>query len=352
MNRKVSWMFDQSLATPFPVTMEMQPPPARSAGPGLLPKMPRWLPLPILCSLGILVWNWPAAAPSPAAKLSASTPDQVFSQDPLPPEEIRSRARSLLANQHANDRAIQEYERVEHQMERSAGINPRVLDDKEFRVVPTGFGPFKILLEQDGNRVDNADYRRQLQKWEDVLKLSLNPSDSRAKELDAKYQKKERDRAELVDAMQDAFTPHWVGREMKNGRVCDVLVLDPNPEFHPRSLLEEVLTHVTVKIWVDHDSNQLVRGEANIARDIAVGGGIFGKLYRGGVFSMDQQEVSPGVWLPVRLQYDYTIRKFLFTSEEHQLMEASHYRRLGTPKEALAVVESELSKSTSDHSDP
>lgn len=287
------------------------------------------------------------------ARTQAASPLAPNLNDPPPsPEEIRSRAKILLANQHANDRAIDEYERVERVSERTAGMNPRVLEDKEYRVVPTGFGTYKILLQQDGNRVSDADYRRELQRWEDVLELALNPSDSRAKELDTKYEKKQHDRADLVDAMQDAFNPRWTGREIRNGRMCDVLLLEPNPDFHPRNLLQDALTHVTVKIWVDHSSNELVRGEANVIKDISVGGGIFGKLYRGGVFSMDQQEIAPGVWLPIRIQYDYTIRKFLFTSDDHQLMEAGQYRRLGPPKDALGVVRSELSKSTLDRSDP
>lgn len=287
------------------------------------------------------------------ARTQAASPLVPNLNDPPPsPEEIRSRAKILLANQHANDRAIDEYERVERVSERTAGMNPRVLEDKEYRVVPTGFGTYKILLQQDGNRVSDADYRRELQRWEDVLELALNPSDSRAKELDTKYEKKQHDRADLVDAMQDAFNPRWTGREIRNGRMCDVLLLEPNPDFHPRNLLQDALTHVTVKIWVDHSSNELVRGEANVIKDISVGGGIFGKLYRGGVFSMDQQEIAPGVWLPIRIQYDYTIRKFLFTSDDHQLMEAGQYRRLGPPKDALGVVRSELSKSTLDRSDP
>lgn len=288
----------------------------------------------------------------PVHTQTASAPVPDLNDPPPSPGEIRERAKILLSNQHANDRAIEEYERVEQMTDRTSGMNPRVLEDKEYRVVPNGFGTSKILLRQDGNRISDSDYRRELQRWEDALVLALNPSDSRAKELDAKYEKKQRDRADLVDAMQEAFNPRWTGREVRNGRVCDVLLLEPNPDYHPRSLLQDALTHVTVKIWVDRANNQLVRGEASVIKDISVGGGIFGKLYRGGVFSMDQQEIAPGVWLPVRIQYDYTIRKFLFTSEEHQLMEASRYRRLGPPKDALAVVRSELSNSTLDRSDP
>ena len=93
-------------------------------------------------------------------------------------------------------------------------------------------------------------------------------------------------------------------------------------------------------------------GEAHIIRDVSFGGGILGKLYRGGVFFLEQTEVAPGVWLPARYQYDYTARKFLFTFEQHQYIEASHYRFLGPPKEALTIAKSDLAKAESGHGDP
>jgi hypothetical protein len=112
------------------------------------------------------------------------------------------------------------------------------------------------------------------------------------------------------------------------------------------------MTHITAKIWVDHEKNQLARAEAHVMRDMAFGGGILGKLYRGGVFSFEQTEFSPGVWLPVRYQYDFMGRKFLFTFEQHQYIEASQYHHIGPPKEALAQVNSEIASGKIVNGDP
>ena len=51
-------------------------------------------------------------------------------------------------------------------------------------------------------------------------------------------------------------------------------------------------------------------------------------------------------------QYDYAGRKFLFSFDQHQVIEVSHYRRIGTPKEALPVVQSELSSGKTFREDP
>jgi len=266
--------------------------------------------------------------------------------------EIAERSKKLLENQHHNDDALEQYERIEHHVDRTGGAAPRVLDDKTYRVVPTGSGTMKLLLKDGERPVDPADYRKQLTAWEELLELMLKPDDSRTKSAYAKWQKRKDDRKELLDATHEAFLTKWGGQETCNGRLCDVYELQPNPNFHPRSIVQDILTRVTAKIWVDHDANQLSHGEAHVMRDISFGGGFLGKLYRGGVFSMDQREVAPGIWLPTRYQYDFTARKFLFMYEQHQYVEAREYRHIGPPKQALALAKNELASGKPTYGDP
>ena len=270
------------------------------------------------------------------------TPQNPAQAQPPSPAEMKVRTDELIVNQHANDDSVEQYEHIEREIDRSGGPNPRTLEDRTFRVVPTGTGMLRILLKTNGKATDPADYRRQLQAWKDVLELALRPSDPRAKTAYAKFEKKKRERAEMVDATREAFLQKWEGREMFAGHSCDVVDLTPSPSFHPHSMLQEALSHFTAKVWVDHDTNEMVHGEARVMRDISVGGGILGKLYRGGIFSFEQQPVAPGVWLPARYQYDFTGRKFLFTFEVHQVVESEQYRRIGQPKEALVLVQNEI----------
>lgn len=265
---------------------------------------------------------------------------------------MRERATKLVANQHRNDDALEQYERIERHEDRTAGDSPRVIEDRVYRVVPTGTGTLKLLLKENGKPLDPSDYHRQLMAWRDVLEITLKPDDPRAKTAYEKWQKKQQERKELVDAAADAFLTKWLGQEMRNGRLCDVFQVDPNPDFHPHSIAQDVLTRVAAKIWVDRASDQLVRGEAHIIRDLSFGGGILGKLYRGGVFTLDQAEVAPGIWLPTRYQYDFTARKFLFTFEQHQYIEVSDYHRDGSPNQCLALVQNEIATGKSTYGDP
>jgi hypothetical protein len=266
--------------------------------------------------------------------------------------ELHARAERLIANQHRDDNEIDQFDRIERHLDRSGGPVPRVIEDRTYRVVPTGSGTLKILLKDGATATDPADYRRQLQSWETLLEMMLRGDNSKSKTEQDKYAKRKRDRAEFIDAIDEAFLVKPAGHEMCDGRVCDVFQLDPNPAYRAHSMFQEALTNVTAKIWVDRESDQLARGEAHVSRDISFGAGILGKLYRGGTVMMEQTEIAPGVWLPKRYQYDFAGRRFFFSFEQHQVVEAGHYRRVGPPSEALAMVRNELASGTVTNGDP
>ncbi|HVB85255.1 MAG TPA: hypothetical protein VNK23_01135 [Candidatus Dormibacteraeota bacterium] len=294
-----------------------------------------------------------AALPRAAAQHATARASQLDPSVPAPSQaEMRERREKLIANQHADDEALNLYGRIEHWVERSGGKNSRVLDDRTYRVVPTGGGTMKILLNDHGAGVSADDYRRQLKAWKQVLETMTQPNSAKGQTARAKYEKRERQRAQFVDAAKNAFLPKWLGRQTIDGHSCGVFELLPNPEFHPSSIFEGALAHVTAKIWLDAQSDQLVRGEAWVTSDISFIAGIAGKVYRGSRVEMDQAQITPGVWLPIHYEYDLTGRKFLFPFGEHQTIDVKDYRRIGTPREALAEVETELASGKGPIADP
>jgi len=287
-----------------------------------------------------------------AGGMTISAAEPQLHRQPPSPAEMRERTEKLVANQHADDQASELYQRVERHIDRSGDAPDRIVEDKTYRMVPTGAGTQKILLRDGDKPVDPATYNRSMRALAEVLRTMADPNDPKARAALAKRQKRERDRAEFVDAMKEAFLSKWLTADTRNGRECDVVELDPNPNFHPRSMFQNALSHVTAKIWVDRGTNQLVWGEAHVLSDISVGGGILGKVYRGSRISMEQEEVAPGIWLPTHYQYDFTGRKFLFAFQEHETIDVSHYRRVGSPKEALSIVEGELASGKTYIEDP
>lgn len=290
-------------------------------------------------------WVGPARAVAAKNALAAG-------QSNAPSEtEIRALADRVIEAQHRDDLALEEYERFEHRVTRT-GSDRRVAEDKTYRVVPTGTGTLRMLVKNGTSPVDAASYRKQLRDWEQVLEIACNPQDSREQAAYEKSQKRLQQRNELVETTRRAFRATWGGHETRNGRLLDILVLEPNLDFQPRSTAEDVLIHARAKIWIDDSSGHLVRGEADIIRDVYFGAGFLGKLYRGSHFVLENGEVAPDVWLPSRIQFDFSGRKFLFSFEEHDVTEITRYRRIGPPAHALALVQDELAHGGSLPGDP
>ena len=254
---------------------------------------------------------WPPIANLSARGTADSAAEPQVQGQPPSAVEMRARTEKLMTNQHADDQALEVYQRVERHVDRRSDAPGRILDDKTYRVVPTGAGMQKILVRDGDKPVDSATYNREIRALAEVLRTMVDPNDPKARAALAKREKRQRDRTEFVDAMKEAFLSKWLSVDTRNGRECDVFELDPNPDFRPHSMFQSALSHVTAKIWVDRESNQLVWGEAHVMSDISVGGGILGKVYRGSRISMEQAEVAPGIWLPTHYQYDFTGRKFL-----------------------------------------
>jgi hypothetical protein len=259
---------------------------------------------------------------------------------PLSHDQAVALAERAISNQHLDDTAAETFERIERETVQRA--NGAVVEDKTYRVVPTGTGTLRLLLKDGGTPVTAAAYAQELRDWIGALEDSLRTNDLAMKPVFDKAEKRRQERASLVDATRQAYLVTWQGRETIDGRTTIRLGLKLNPQFHARNISEEVLTHVRAIIWVDEGSGHLARGQAEIISDISIGAGILGKIYRGGKITLEQEEISPGVWLPRTYRYDFSGRKFLFPFELHRIVHTSGYRKLGSASETLAIAQQEL----------
>ena len=274
---------------------------------------------------------------------------QLRTDNPPTKAERESLVERTLANQIKNDEALQIFERVERRIIHDRDMNAAG-EDRTVRIIPTGAGSARILLADHGHPTDAATIQSQMIATEHLLEAAADSSNPQTKRDREKIERRSRDRKDLVGSVQDAFIFTWLGREVQGGRELVRFRLDPNPNYKPTSLKTEFLKHATATGWVDEKAAQLVRLEAVLTSDISFVGGIAGKVYRDGRAEIEQSEVEPGVWLPTLYKYDYTVRKFMFTSEVHERIEASHYQRIGNAAQALTAIRREISGANRPHS--
>jgi hypothetical protein len=278
-----------------------------------------------------------------------------LAQDSAPPPAQTEAAKSalldlVLVHQRKCERAMELYERVERVELRKSSGDPLATDTKVSRVIPAGTGVDHIPIGPDGKPTDPEAYHADLVKLERALAWA---SDDGHAQRDAyeKIAKKQKEREELLLATRTAFLYTLVSSETRDGRVLYKYKMEPNPAYKPTSRATSIFAKVQGFLWIDPEAAEIARVEGEVTGDISVG--LFlAKVFKGSHFMQERYEMLPGLWMPSFSQYDFDARKLFSSISLHERTFYSQYRRIGAPKEALAVIRAELGKPGDAATDP
>ncbi len=264
---------------------------------------------------------------------------------PTPPQTEAEKTALLdlvLVNEKKGDQAMNYYERMERvELLKNLG-DPQPGDIKISRVVPAGTGVDHIPIGPDGKPSDPDTYHAELVKLEKALSWAGDDGHAQHDAYD-KIAKKQKERNDLIDATRTAFLYTYLSTETRAGRVLYKYSMEPNPAYKATSRTTAIFAKVRGFVWIDPEAGQLARVEGEVTGDITVG--IFlAKVNKGSHFMQERYEMLPGLWMPSFSQYDFDGRKLFSTISIHERTFYSQYRRIGPPKEALAMIRAELGK--------
>jgi hypothetical protein len=264
---------------------------------------------------------------------------------PTPPQteaEKKALLDLVLVNEKKGDQAMNFYERVERvELLKNLG-DPQPGDVKISRVVPAGTGVDHIPIGPDGKPADPDAYHAELVKLEKALSWAGDDGHAQHDAYD-KIAKKQKERDDLIDATRTAFVYTYLSTETRAGRVLYKYSMEPNPAYKATSRTTAIFAKVRGFVWLDPEAGQLARVEGEVTGDITVG--LFlAKVNKGSHFMQERYEMLPGLWMPSFSQYDFDGRKLFSTISIHERTFYSQYRRIGPPKEALAMIRAELGK--------
>ena len=290
----------------------------------------------------------------PVAVLSSALAGSAVSQSVIPdsapatPPAKPALFNRIIANEKKGENALDVYERIERVETRKGSNDPSPATVKIMRVIPSGTGMDRIPVGADGKPTDAAAYRAELEKLEQTLALVVSGGRSQRDGVE-KFEKKKKDRNDLIDATRNAFLFTYLTDEQRGGRTLSKYRLDPNPAFKPTTRFTSVFTKVHGFVWVDEESEELARIEGDVTEDISIG--LFlGKIYKGSHFMQERYEFRPGLWLASFSQYDFDGRKLFSGFSIHERTFYSNYRYIGPPKEALVAIRQELGHTSLDKS--
>jgi hypothetical protein len=129
----------------------------------------------------------------------------------------------------------------------------------------------------------------------------------------------------LLKLFPDAFRFQYQDR---SGNLVK-LHFTPNPKFHAEGHAAQVFHHLEGVIVLDAAHKRLVSIDGKLTSRVDFGWGVLGHLDPGGIFKVEQKEVSPGYWEVTSMQVDMKGKALFFkTVGTHENETYSDLRRV------------------------
>jgi len=176
-------------------------------------------------------------------------------------------------------------------------------------VIQSKQGAVARLIERNGKPISAAEDTAERARLQDVID---HPDDFYKHHRRDSQQR--HDASQIVQMMPTAMLYSYApGQPQRPDAKSTEVVLDfqPNPEFHPPSMMAEVLTGVQGRIWIDPATQHVVRAEGRVLRPINFGLGMVAKLYPGGTLALEQTPVGGGRWVYSDLEEHLTVRALM-----------------------------------------
>lgn len=212
------------------------------------------------------------------------------------------KARDVVRNVVANELKQEELDRS-HYLFKLKKVTPKGTKLQE--IVQTEGGNVARTLLINGLPLTTDQKQAEEQK---VTKLLHDP-DEQKKRL--KEEKEDEDRAQImVRALPNAFFFQEIGRD---GDIVK-LRFEPDPNYKPQSREESVYTGMAGELWLNVSQRRLRKIDAHLFHDVDFGWGILGRLYKGGGFVVEQQQVDGTHWDTTAMTLNLTGKALMFKS--------------------------------------
>lgn len=184
-------------------------------------------------------------------------------------------------------------------------------------------------------KVPNAEDQK---KEDQRLERLISSQEERSKK--AAEQKDDAQRAlRILRALPNSSLYALDGHETIAGRDTVRLSFKPNPKFSPEAKETYLLNAAQGKMWIDAESNRMIRLDATITDSVNIGWGLLGRIDKGGTIFLEQALVKGGQWRMTQLRIDATGKALIFKSiriKQHQ--SGSNYEPIKPVSVAEAVA--------------
>jgi hypothetical protein len=276
-----------------------------------------YIALAVCLGSAIFVLMAPA---SPASAQIAPGPPAVLTPDVPPHTWVESAATNELSIIKDDGKVPLRY-RV-HKIDSKGDVTREVIETRD--------GTVARLVERNGQKLTVEEDAAERERLKEIL---ASPGDFvRHHRRDDSMRD---DSIQLVSQMSQAMIYSYVpGQPQLPGASARQIVIDfePDKNYRTAETIDNLLTGVKGRMWIDAQSHRMVRIEGLVLQPVNFGWGILGKINQGGTIVLEQTNVAGDRWIYSRLDTHLTLHVLVVkTVAMNDRMTASDFRPLSKP---------------------
>jgi hypothetical protein len=182
--------------------------------------------------------------------------------------------------------------------------------------------PYWELLAINGRPISPVQQAAEKRKLaEEASRRKRETAEERSRRVE-QFQKEEKRDSRLLTEFTNAFNFTLLGEQQLNRRRVYVMQASLRPEYKPLDNESKVLTGMRGKLWIDKQTYQWVRVEANVVKPVSIEGFV-ARVEPGTRFELEMTPVEKDTWLPKH--YAMTAQAKLFGVVPHNSREEETY---------------------------
>ncbi len=220
-----------------------------------------------------------------AAALYAGQPNGI---------DVRDVIKKSVAAMEANWKEAPKYAYVERDVESKKDEQKTV---KTYEVTMLAGSPYNKLIALNDQPLSKEMHQVEDQKLQAEIWNRQHESPRQRSHRIDKYLKERNQDQSMMREMCEAFDFKLVSESSLNGREVYQFDATPKPGYVPQSRETKMLSGMRGKLWIDKETTQWVKVEAEVTRPVSFYGFI-AKVYPGTRFELEQEPVSGNLWMP------------------------------------------------------
>jgi hypothetical protein len=203
--------------------------------------------------------------------------------------------------------------------------------DKTYEVMMIDGSPYQRLVAVNGKPLSEQEQRSEEQKLRQTISQRHHESPRQRAQRIANYEKDRKRDNLLMEQLTGAFNFSLVAEEKLGLHDVYVLQATPRPGYRPPNNEAKVLTGMQGRLWVDKQSFQWVKVEAEVIHPVSIEG-FLARVSPGTRFELEKEPVDNNVWLPKHFAMKANAKiVFLINHNSQEDDTFWGYRRNGSP---------------------